>query len=184
MTDIARDLGMSKKTLYVYVENKQDLVEQIVRRHIQEDKATCFKIIDASENALEALLKMSLYAQKHMNDINPSLLYDLKKYHRPVWELLDNFQRREVLEMIEDNLKKGVEQGLFRADINVPVTARIHVSIMLILTDTDFFPIDKFSPSLLHSELNKYHINAVVSEKGGALLQELGDHLDPSKEVH
>lgn len=184
MADIARDLGMSKKTLYVHVENKRDLVQQILQKHIQEDKRQCLSIVESAENALEALLKMSVYAQKHMNDINPSLLFDLKKYHRPVWELLDNFHRKEMLQMVINNLQEGVEEGLYRADLNVELIARIHVSLMLILSDVDFFPMEQFPLSVRHGEFTKYHIHAIVSDKGRALLQELGDHIDPSKDIH
>lgn len=184
MADIARDLGMSKKTLYVHVENKRDLVQQILQKHIQEDKRQCLSIVKSAENALEALLKMSVYAQKHMNDINPSLLFDLKKYHRPVWELLDNFHRKEMLQMVINNLQEGVEEGLYRADLNVELIARIHVSLMLILSDVDFFPMEQFPLSVRHAEFTKYHIHAIVSDKGRVLLQELGDHIDPSKDIH
>lgn len=184
MTDIAQTLGMSKKTLYVHVENKRDLVQQILVQHIQEDKKACTSIIENAENALEALLRMSVYAQKHMNDMNPSLLFDLKKYHRPVWEMLDSFHRKDMLDMVVTNLKEGVAEGLYRADLNVELTARIHVSLMIILTDVEFFPVDQFSPSMRHSEFTKYHINAIVSEKGRALLQELGTYLDPSNKIH
>ena len=184
MADIARDLGMSKKTLYVHVENKRDLVRQILQRHIQEDKRACVAIVDSAENALEAILKMSVYAQKHMNDMNPSLLFDLKKYHRPVWELLDNFHRKEMLQMVINNLQEGVQEGLYRADLNVELIARIHVSLMLILSDVDFFPAYQFPPSIRHGEFTKYHINAIVSDKGRTLLQELGDHIDPTNDIH
>lgn len=184
MADIARDLGMSKKTLYVHVENKRDLVQQIVQRHVQEDKKACLAIVDGAENALEALLKMSVYAQRQMNDMNPSLLFDLKKYHRPVWELLDNFHKKEMLEMVVKNLRKGVEEGVYRADLNVELVARIHISLMLILTDMDLFPTAQFSPSVLHSEFAKYHINAIVSDKGRALLQKLGNNIDPTNDIH
>ncbi len=184
MADIARDLGMSKKTLYVHVENKRDLVEQIMQRHIQEDRRECLQIMNSANNAIEALLRISMYAQKHMNDINPSLLFDLKKYHRPVWESLNVFQRKDVLGIVESNLKKGVEEGLYRAELHVELTARIHVSLMLMLTDLDFYPIERFPSSILHSEMTKYHINAIVSEKGRVLLQELGDDLDPEKQIH
>ncbi|MGH1335630.1 MAG: TetR/AcrR family transcriptional regulator [Aureispira sp.] len=184
MADIARDLGMSKKTLYVHVENKRDLVQQIVQRHIQEDKKECYSIVESSENALEALLKINVYAQTDMNDMNPSLLFDLKKYHRPVWELLDNFHRKEMLQMVINNLQEGVDEGLYRTDFNIELIARIHVSLMLILSDVDFFPLDQFPLSVRHGEFTKYHINAIVSDKGRRLLQELGDHIDPMNDIH
>lgn len=184
MADIARHLGISKKTLYIHIENKRDLVQKILHYHIEDDKKECILIIDSASNALEALLKMSVHAQQRMNDINPSLLFDLKKYHRPVWEMLDHFHRKEMLDMVVENLREGIKEGLYRADLNLELTARIHVSLMLILVDEEFFPIDRFPPSMRHSEFTKYHINAIVSEKGRALLQELGDHLDPSNQIH
>jgi TetR/AcrR family transcriptional regulator, cholesterol catabolism regulator len=184
MTDIARSLGISKKTLYVHIENKHDLVSKMMKRHILEDQMMCLAIQQESGNALEELLKVSLYVQGQVKDINPSLLFDLQKYHRPVWEMLDAFHRKDIALMVEDNLRRGVSEGLYRKDLHVALISRLYVGLMPIVSDVELFPMNKFPTHILHKEFVKYHICGIVSEKGRGLLPPLLDSLDPGGEIH
>lgn len=184
MTDIAKELGMSKKTLYVHIENKHDLVFKIVKRYIAKDKKICLLIQNEAENALDELLKISFHTQQTVEDINPSILFDLQKYYRPVWQMLDNFNRKEILEMVEHNLKKGVEEGLYRENLDVPLISRLHISLMPILADEDLFPQNDFPTRQLHREFMRYHVLGIVSEKGRKLLKKMLDSLDPKGEIY
>ena len=83
-------------------------------RYIIRDQEMCVLIEKEAKNALDALLKFSLYTQQQVDDINPSILFDLQKYHRPVWQMLDDFNRKEILMMVETNLNKGVKEGLYQ----------------------------------------------------------------------
>lgn len=184
MTDIAKELGMSKKTLYIHIENKHDLVAKVMKRFILKDKEMCFLIQSKAENALDELLKVSLYTQQQVDDINPSILFDLQKYHRPVWQMLDNFNRKDILEMVENNLKKGVEEGLYRKNLDVSLISRLHISLMPILSNEDLFPANIFPTHQLHREFMRYHIHGIVSEKGRKLLKTMLDSLDPKGEIY
>lgn len=184
MADIARSLGMSKKTLYVHIENKHDLVEKIMKRYIIQDEEACFAIKAEANNALEELLKISLYVQQQIKDVNPSLIFDLQKYHRPVWEMLDAFHREGVLRIVEENLQRGIEEGLYRKDLNAALMARLHVGLMSIVSDIDLFPLDQFPTHFLHKEFIKYHIYGIVSAKGKELLNNMLDSLDPAGDFH
>lgn len=184
MTDIAKAMGMSKKTLYVYVENKHDLVSKIMKRYIVENQQICYNIQNIAENALDELLKVSLYVQRQIKEINPSLIFDLQKYHRPIWEMLDAFHRKDVLEMIENNLNRGVSEGLYRSDLQVSFISRIYVGLMPIMSDAELFPHNKFPTHALHKEFIKYHIHGIVSKKGEELLQQVLGSLDPTGDIH
>jgi AcrR family transcriptional regulator len=184
MTDIARELGMSKKTLYVHIENKHDLVSKVMQRYIIKDKEMCVLIQHQAENALDELLKFSLYTQQQVDDINPSILFDLQKYHRPVWQMLDDFNRKEILMIVENNLKKGVEEGLYRDNLDVSLISRLHISLMPILSNEDLFPATHFPTHQLHREFMRYHIHGIVSEKGRKLLKTMLDSLDPRGEIY
>lgn len=173
MADIARELGISKKTLYLHIDNKQDLVMKIMQRDIEKDQATCQQIIEKATNALDELLQISVYVQQQIQDINPSLIYDLQKYHRPVWKLMDNFHQEYILTTTENNLKKGVEEGLYREDLNIKVMSKIYVSLMPIVCDDQIFPMKVYSTSQIHKEFIKYHIHGIVSEKGRKMLKKL-----------
>lgn len=184
MMDIARNLGMSKKTLYVHIENKHDLVHKIMRRHISENQEMCLRIQGAAENALDELLKVSLYVQQQMKSINSALLFDLQKYHRSAWEMLDEFHRKDIVLMTQDNLKRGVKEGLYRKDLNAALISRIYVGLMPIMSDVELFPTDKFPTHVLHKEFIKYHIYGIVSDQGEKLLNVMLESLDPEGDIH
>ncbi|MFT5647205.1 MAG: AcrR family transcriptional regulator [Aureispira sp.] len=184
MTDIAKELGMSKKTLYVHIVNKQDLVSKVMKRYIIQDKKMCLLIEKEAKNALDALLKFSLYTQQQVNDMNPSILFDLQKYHRPVWEMLDDFNCKEVLTMVENNLNKGVKEGLYRDNLDVSLVSRLHISLMPILSNEELFPANDFPTHQLHREFMRYHIHGIVSDKGRKLLKTMLDSLDPKGEIY
>lgn len=174
MSDIAKELGMSKKTLYVHIKNKHDLVHRLMQRELVQDQWVISQILEEASNALDAMLRVGIYAQQQINKMNPSLLYDLKKYHRPSWEMFDDFHRNSVLEMIEHNLRQGVEEGWYRSDLNVSLVARVHISLMPLLSDPDFFPPEQFPTSDIHCDFMQYHLYAIVSEKGRSYI---GDKL-------
>ncbi|BDS14795.1 TetR/AcrR family transcriptional regulator [Aureispira anguillae] len=184
MADIARDLGMSKKTLYLYIENKHDLVSKVMKRHIIQDQDMCCRIQKESENALDELLKVSLYVQQQVKEINPSLIFDLQKYHRPIWEMMDNFHRKDIVHMVENNLRGGVEEGVYRDNLNVELVSRLYVSLMLTLSDNELFPVTQFPTHVLHKEFIRYHICGIVSDKGRIQLREMLDSLDPTGEIY
>lgn len=182
MADIARSLGMSKKTLYLYIENKHDLVSKMMKRHIAEDKEMCTMIQKEAKNALDELLKVSLYVQKQVKEINPSLIFDLQKYHRPVWELMDEFHSKYIVYMVEDNLKKGVAEGLYRKNLQVELVSRLYVGLFPVVSNSELFPANKFPTHILYKEFMRYHIHGIVSEKGRKLLKGMLDALDPTGE--
>lgn len=184
MADIARSLGMSKKTLYVHIENKHDLVSKIMKRHIVQDQDKCCHIQKEAENALDELLKVSMYVQEQFKDMNPALIFDLQKYHRPVWEMVDNFHRKDIVQMAMENLKRGVAEGLYRENLSVPLVARLYISVMTTLSDNELFPLKEFPTLTLHKEFIRYHICGIVSDKGRKLLRKMLDNLDPKGEIY
>lgn len=173
MSDISKTMGISKKTLYVHIQNKQDLVHRLVQRFVIRDKNYCIQVLGEAPNALEGLLRVNLYMQEQINQINPSLLFDLQKYHHPTWELFIAFHDTFMLELLEQNLRQGVKEGWYRSDLNVTLVARLHVNMMGLTTDSDLFPPKQFAPAEVARVLIQYHIHAIISPKGRAQLDEL-----------
>lgn len=172
MTEIARELGISKKTLYVHIENKQDLVAKIVNNYISEEKQMCNDVVIDADNALDELLRISVYVQNQIKAMNPSIIYDLQKYYRSVWKLMDGFHRTYILNMAERNLQRGVEEGIYRADLDIKIIAKIYVGLFPILSDGETFSLEEYTTSKIYGEFMKYHIHGIVSAKGRAVLEE------------
>lgn len=133
--DICHELGMSKKTFYVYFSTKEELVDELLRKHEREirkeieRKTKGVSILNLTRN-----LHQSLHSKKDVSQI-PPLLYDLQKYY-PM-QLRGHLERsREIFrELFTDCLQRGVEEGLFRTDIDVLATGRVLASLHQIMCD-------------------------------------------------
>lgn len=173
MADIAKELGMSKKTIYKYVDNKNDLVAQIMENHIINDKKANEEISLQAKNALDQLLQIFIYIQGILKGMNTSLLYDLQKYYNPIWQKWENFHQEYVLDITIKNLKRGQEEGIYRKDMNVDLMARLYISFLPVFSAQESFLIKDYSTYEVHKEFMKYHINGIISKKGKEALQEL-----------
>src|ERR1035437_2884162 len=81
MDDVARELGISKKTLYQYVNDKNELVQKVVEMEL-DDKAEGFSKMNCSGlNAIEELFEVHKMIRQMLKDYNPSTEYDLRKYY-------------------------------------------------------------------------------------------------------
>ncbi|MEQ8241140.1 MAG: helix-turn-helix domain-containing protein [Cyclobacteriaceae bacterium] len=82
MDDVAREVSMSKKTLYQHFSNKDALVSEVGRHHMEKEKIELSNATSQAQNAIEELHLLSRCMRENIFKMNPSLLYDLQKYHR------------------------------------------------------------------------------------------------------
>ena len=81
MDDIARHLTVSKKTLYQHFADKEDIVTVTCKAHLDRNAEEFQVIRKTAKNAIEELVQLSVCLKRNMQDMNPSLLFDLQKYH-------------------------------------------------------------------------------------------------------
>ena len=166
MDDIAKNLGMSKKTIYNFVTNKDDLVFDVLQSFIKDEKVIINQITQTAQNAIEEMASIARYVLQHMRKMKPSLTYDLKKYHTKSWNYL-NFDHFNFIEtIIQKNLKRGKEEGLYRSEIDEIMLSKIYISLARVIVDEDFFPIKKYDKSDIYKNFFDYHINGIMNEKG------------------
>ena len=121
--DICNELHISKKTFYAHFKQKEELVESLLAQMCcKHDSATQQSTND--ENVIDMLLnntsrfKSSGMAEKHIN-----FFYDLQKYYPEISAQHDLAMKMQKVEQTKMVLHKGIEQGLFRADMNVDAMA-------------------------------------------------------------
>ena len=171
MDDIARENGISKKTLYQLVDNKADLIRRIFKEHIEEEKRAFEEIKNTSTNAIEEMLNIALHVTQTLRKLGPNTIYDLKKYYRNTWEKMEALHQQHIFSIIKENIEAGKKQRVYRKDLNTDIVARIYVGMATLVVDEMFFPLKKFNRENLFSELIKYHIYGIASEKGLRLLK-------------
>ncbi len=173
MSDIAKTLGVSKKTLYVHVENKSDLIKKLMDRHLSHTEMVLKSIGMNSKNAIEELLGICLYMQNEIKEVNPSLIYDLQKYHPQIWDLLVNFHDSCLFPILIKNMDKGKSEGLYREDLYPQVIAKIFVGTIPVISDAFSTTLKDIPNYIINKEFIKYHINGIVSVKGIDLIRGL-----------
>lgn len=171
MDDIARENGISKKTLYQLVDSKTDLIQEVFKGHIAEEKQTFEKIRNIATDAIDEMLKIGLHVVQTFRKLSPNTIYDLKKYYRNTWEKMEALNQQHIFSIIQENIEAGKKQKVYRKDLNTDIIAKIYVGIASLVVDEMFFPLKKFNRENLFSELIKYHIYGIASEKGLQLLK-------------
>jgi len=171
MDDIARELGISKKTLYQSVENKADLLEQIFRMHMREERAAMEEIRNATSDAVEEMLGIGRYVVEKVSGISPNMIYDLQKYYQPQWRRMKAEMQEHVHSVITDNLQRGIAQGLYRKDLSPDIVARLYVGKSLLATEEDTLEACQGDAGALHRELVLYHMYGIASAQGRQLLE-------------
>jgi AcrR family transcriptional regulator len=170
MDDIARELGISKKTLYQYVIDKDDLVGKFIDNEIalrQEEICKCFKI---GFNAIEELFEISIFMNKLMRDQNPATDHDLKKYYPQHFQKTVKARREGIYNYILLNLKKGINEGLYRKELDREVIAKLYLWRAENIDLNDMFTVEEFTSIKLFVELLTYHVRGIATEKGIVVL--------------
>ena len=172
MDDVAREFGISKKTLYQYVTDKPDLVEKVMLL-IAEKHNSFFKKLRANKiNAIEELLEVNKYFTEMLKNYNPSMEYDLRKYYPDLFKKIYEVRRKRMYESIIRNMKKGIKEGLYRRDMDIEIIAKLHVSRIENMYDNEIFTTEELTSAKVFNEIFIYHLRGISNENGIKFLEE------------
>ena len=172
MDDIAKELGLSKKTLYNHFNDKNQLVECIIRAKINEDIAVFQKASSESVNAIDELYMHSRYVLETFKAVNPTVFYDLRKNYSAAWKLTVDHKWDFVYNQFIKNINRGIDEGIYRNDIHKEIYAKLFVSQIEMITEGDVFPWPEFRYETVFLESFRLHIRGIANEKGLKYFQE------------
>ncbi len=183
MDDIARHLGMSKKTLYQSFSDKADLVKKGIQAHMNHEVTAIIDIQSKSENAIEEMFLIAQNASKYLQSMHPSILFDLEKYYPAAFLKFNEYKTQIIMSCIAKNIEDGIKQGLYRNNINIPIVAGLYVGRMDIIFDQELFPSNQYSAKDVYFEAIRYHIRGIASEKGMEYLKDKFKSLDTQNPI-
>ncbi len=183
MDDLARHLGMSKKTLYQSFNDKSDLVLQGIQAHMDREMDALDQIHDQSLNAIDEMFRISQHVSGQVQQMHPSILFDLQKYYPAAFAKFEEYKLKTVMSSLARNMEDGIAQGLYRDNLNIPIVAGLYVGRMDLLFDQKLFPASKYSPKDVYFEAIRYHIRGIASEKGMEYLKDKFKTLDTQNPI-
>jgi AcrR family transcriptional regulator len=170
MDDVARHLSISKKTIYQYFVDKDDIVTQSTSHHMDQVKASFDEITKVSKSALDELMRIQDFMSRNMQELNPTLLFDLKKYHSKAWNGWLEHKNKDIRDSVVRNLKQGIEEGLYRSNLNPEILATLRVESVQWIFDGQITT-DKFRAIDIQTQMLDHFMYGLLTDKGRKLYE-------------
>lgn len=175
MDDIANNLGMSKKTLYQYFADKDELVEAVVDAHINIVEGDCLNCRSNAGDPIHEIFLMMEHITQEFTNMNPMLLYDLEKFHFRAYQRFRDYKDKFLLQIIRNNIDWGIKEELYRADINIDILSKYRIESIMIPFNVSVFPPGKFNLAKTSEIIIENFTYGMATIKGHKLIQKYND---------
>lgn len=166
MDEIARNLKISKRTLYELFETKSNLIKQMVKNQIKAEKEIFAHHINNSKNPIEVMINISKNIIQMYKNSHETVLVDLKKYYKESWQLIDDFHNDYIYKIVIENLELGIKNGLYRSEIQPKILAAFYTIQLRLFSVKSNFKMEKTKFDILIKQFFDYHIYGIMSSKG------------------
>ena len=173
MDEIARHLSMSKKTIYQHFADKDELVITFTKFVLQQQQNEITVLENKQLDVMEGLYDLTEFMRTKVCSINPSLLFDLKKYFPAAWKIFVDHKRNFLKNHIKNFLIKGVNEGYFRTTIDIEIICRMRIEQVEMSFNQDIYPLDEFNISDIHMQLFEHFVYGICTAKGHEKLDTL-----------
>lgn len=183
MDEIAKELGISKKTIYENFKDKDEIVKTVLEHYLVKDKEQWEYYEKQSVNAIEHLSNISRCLRRNVKEVNPTILFDLRKFHTDAWKIFVKFKHEFIFNSIVRNLKQGISEGYFRKDIIPEILATLRIEQIQQSMDSELFPDGQYSLEEIHNQFFDHFVHGLLTEKGLKLYNEINNAVQDQKSV-
>mgnify|MGYP003348785892 CR=1 FL=1 len=162
MENMAEELGMSKKTLYQYYADKDELVEEVVKRHTLAIREECEQIAKEAKDAVHEIFLIMQRVMEDFRNMNPMVLFDLQKFHPKGFQRFNEYKNEFLLHFIRCNIERGIAEGYYRDDVHLEIMSRFRLESMMIPFDISLYPPTQFNMAETDrksTRLNSSHVS-------------------------
>ncbi len=170
MDDITAALGISKKTLYKWFETKDHLLQAVVMGHLAHSQGDCDRMAREADNAVHQIVLMMKWTKQEHADVHPGIFHEMKKYHPGAYEQWHRHKFEFILAQVEQNLRRGIAEKLYRAELDIAVMARLHLGAIDVAMDPELFPARQFNVGRVMQATDEAFLRSVVTPSGLDLL--------------
>jgi AcrR family transcriptional regulator len=171
MDEVANHLGMSKKTIYQFYTDKDELVSDVIDIEIKKSEQLCSMHKQQSDNAIHEVFMAVDMVLEILSSMNPMLLFDMEKYHPKAHEKHNAFKNKFLFKIIHDNIEWGKKEGLYRPEVNAVIMTRFRLASMMLIFNPEQFPLGKLSLADVVTETTDNFLYGLVTPKGLKLIQ-------------
>lgn len=170
MDDIAKELGMSKKTIYQFYKEKDELVNQLCEIEMQEKELQFNSFSKEAKDPIHEIILISENMRLMMQNINPIFFLDMQKFYPTAFKRFQFFKENCAYQNVLDNIKKGIELGIYREEIDPEFAARYRLAQIDMLMFGNSFSYEKMSFIKTHELVMEMFVYGLCTSKGHKLL--------------
>lgn len=170
MDDIAAQLAMSKKTLYQFFSDKDELVDAVVDKELKRGQCDCMECRSSARDAVDEIFLTMEKIADHFRNMNPMVIHDLEKFHAAAYQKFLKHKNEFLLDVIRKNMERGIQEELFRPEINVDVMSRFRLESMMIAFNMTVFPPRKYNLVEVTQEIIEHYLYGLATLKGHKMI--------------
>ena len=171
MDEIAADLGMSKKTLYEFYPNKKEIINRITENFLSDQNDAHQQVSAKSKDAVDELIQLMGLINHIFENLDVRVIYDMQRYYPEAWNIFLKHKEDFIMRDITLNLKRGIQEGLFRNDIHVEIIARMRLEQVQLAMDPRYFPAEKYNLTEVHQQLLLQYVKGLCTPSGHKLIE-------------
>jgi AcrR family transcriptional regulator len=184
MDDIANALGMSKKTIYQYYADKDELVDVVVDDELNRTQHDCDLCKQNAKDAVEEIVLTMNQIHDQLQHMNPVILYDLEKFHPRGFQKFLKHKHEYLYRVIKQNIERGMKEELYRPDLNIDVLSKYRVESMMIAFNLNDFPPGKYRLADVTEIIMENFVYGLATVKGHKLLMKYRNELTKKNSLH
>ncbi len=166
MDDIAREMGISKKTIYAHYSTKLKLVQASTFYVLEKVNETICSVCSANYDPIKEIFTIKSMVNDQLKNERSSPTYQLQKYYPRIFQQVKDNQFKSVHLCIAENIKRGIQEGYYRSEIDIDLITRFYFSGIMNLSNREVFPSERYSVTELKDAFIEYHIRAIATERG------------------
>jgi AcrR family transcriptional regulator len=170
MDDLAQELGISKKTIYQYYKDKDDLVKAVVNLELKNHQTSCVACEAKAENAIHEMFLVMENMKAMTQTMNPNSMMELEKHFPAAFEIIKNHKDEFLFSLIKQNLNKGIKEGCYRGDLDIDIVSKFRLETVFIPFNLHLFPLSKFNSIEVHTQLMEHFVYGLMTIKGHELM--------------
>ncbi|MBG9375535.1 TetR/AcrR family transcriptional regulator [Panacibacter sp. DH6] len=171
MDEIAGQLGISKKTVYQFFEDKDSLVEAVMQKEMDYMHNECVRQMHESQNAIEELFLDMECMEEVVESLNPQILFDLEKFYPSTFEKFKKHKNSFLLDIVRKNIQRGIQEELYRSDFDIDIVSRFRLESSFLAFSQETYPFGKYNPLQVSNEIYFLYLHGITTPKGKKLIE-------------
>ena len=184
MDEIAAELGMSKKTIYQFFADKDELIESVIRDFISQAEEQALACSRSAANAVEEIFLTMRMVEQQFRHLNPIVMHDLQTFHLKACGLINEHKDKFVLQLIRGNIERGKREGLYRTEADTEVMSRFRLESMTVLFNMDLFPPSRFNLADVSLEVLEHFLYGLSTPEGRELIRTYKSTIEKGNRQH